>query len=630
MKMKVRLNRFALAGWSVGLMLFLCSATLAADCLAPIDPATVKMGGEMGRRIDLTIENNLLKIDTEKSFLQPFRDKKQGGQKSHIARYVGLGKLIDASVSFAVQTKSPRVIALKDRLVREVIKTQLPDGYIGIFKDGYRIKEYWDVHEMVYLIHGLVSDYREFHAKASLEAARKLADYLMKHREPTDPPRLVGKLNTERAFLALYQATKEKKYLDYGIASENLREWDRPVSGHAYTFMNVCIAQLDLNEIEPNEKLIEQSHRVIELLRGKDGLFVNGTCSRREGFGSDQVVDGNACETCATAYLIRLLHKLICIDENPIYGDMMERAIYNALFAAQLPDGRHLRYFTPLEGPRPVYKWDHYCCPNNFRRIIAELPRMVYYRTKEGGICVNLYTVASAEVSLGSDRKKNVKIRQETDYPNSGRVTIHVDPAQPAKFPLQLRIPSWAKNAKVTVNGQAVDEPVRSGRFLQLDREWKSGDRVELDMPMTWRLVRGRKAQAGRVAVLRGPVLFCLDPKLLVKMNPSVAEQLGRVGKGVDPAKKKNVQKARKAWLTNFVKKLRLDPTSLGEPVRDTTVRPDGLAYVVRGWSPTTPVTGKPDLKIRLTEFPDPAGEATYFLVPENTATVDDELIRQK
>ncbi|MGD9126718.1 MAG: glycoside hydrolase family 127 protein [Planctomycetia bacterium] len=628
MKNNTHTNSLVLAGWAIGLMLVLFSTTLAADRMTPIDPATVKMDGETGRRFQATIDNNLMKLDIEKTFLQPFREKKQGKNKSHTVRYVGLGKLIDASVSFAAQTKDPKVIALKDRLIRETIKTQMPDGYIGIFKPDHRIKEYWDVHEMVYIIHGLANDYRQFKNKTSLEAARKLADYLMKNRKPTDPPRLVGKLNAERAFLVLYQATGDKKYLDYGIASENLRKWSQPVSGHAYTFMDVCIAQLDLNQIEPNDKLPKQSRQVIDFLRTKDGLFVNGTCSRREGFGSDQILAGNVGETCATGYLIRMLHRMLCIDEDPIYGDIMERAIHNALFAAQLPDGRRLRYFTPLEGPRPVYPHDHYCCPNNFRRIVAELPRMIYYRTKDGGLCINLYGPSSATIPMGDEGKQPVKIRQETNYPNSGKVTIHVDPTRPAKFPLQLRIPAWAQKTKVTVNGSPIDQPVASGSFLRLDRQWKAGDRVELDMPMTWRLVRGRKAQKGRVAVLRGPLLFCLDPESLLKLNPAVAKELNELIRDIDNPKAK--KEVRQGWLTNFVKNLQLDPTSFGDPVADTTIHPDGIACPVRAWSPTAPTTEKPDLQLRLTEFPDPAGTATYFLVPKKTATVDDELIKKK
>ncbi|MBN1910397.1 MAG: glycoside hydrolase family 127 protein [Pirellulales bacterium] len=579
-------------------MIFLQRPASAGDHLSPIEPSKVKVGGEIGRRIDITINKNLLDIDVDKAFLDRFRQKKAVAKSSHPERYVGLGKLIDATVSFAAYSKDPRVVKLKDHLISALIKTQLPDGYMGIFQPEHRVFAYWDLHEMVYLIHGLVADYEHFGNKASLESARRLGDYIIERRAATGKPRLVGKLNTERAFIKLYQATREKKYLDYAVDGMDLRNWRQPIRGHVYTFLNVCMAQLDLYNIAPDEKLLRQSKKVMNYLTAHDGLLVDGACTHGEGFDNHQKTAGNLSETCATAYLIRLLHTMLCIEGKSTYGDVMERVIYNALFSAQLPDGRRLRYFTPLEGKRPVYQWDTYCCPNNFRRIIAELPQMIYYRSSDGGLTVNLYTASSADVAL--DEELTLKVRQETDYPNSGKVTIRLDPSRPSEFPLRLRIPAWCKKASVAVNGKPLDRPVQRGTFYTIKRQWKPGDRVQLDMPMTWRLVRGRKLQKGRVAVMRGPMLYCLDPKQLAGNGASVAKEM---------------------------KELRLDPRTLGNPVHDTTVRPDGLACPVRAWSPGRSATESPDMKLLLTEFADPGGEATYFLVPDATSAVEDELI---
>ena len=154
----------------------------ANDKFIPIESGQVKVGGEIGRRIDITIGNNLLAFDIEKAFLQPFRDKTSHGGLSGLNRYIGLGKLIDAVVHFAAYSNDEKIIAVKNHLVGETIKTQLADGYIGIFRPQDRIKAYWDVHEMVYIVYGLVSDYRQFGNESSLQAARKLADYIIKNR----------------------------------------------------------------------------------------------------------------------------------------------------------------------------------------------------------------------------------------------------------------------------------------------------------------------------------------------------------------------------------------------------------------------------------------------------------------
>jgi DUF1680 family protein len=235
---------------------------------------------------------------------------------------------------------------------------------------------------------------------------------------------------------------------------------------------------------------------------------------------------------------------------------------------------------------------DTYCCPNNFRRIMAELPTMIYYRSGDG-LAINLYSSSSATMTLSSD--VIAKVRQETDYPNSGMVTIHLDLSKPAAFPVRLRIPRWCENPRVKVNGQAIERTIASGSFLTIERPFRSGDRIELELPMTWRLVRGRKSQDGRIAVMRGSLLFALNP--------------ARNGARQDDA----------------FEDITLDPSSLTDPVPDEMVRPNGLACYVKAWSSDRSLTEPADLRLMLTEFTDPGNTMTHFRA-RGTAT-DDELV---
>ena len=214
---------------------------------------------------------------------------------------------------------------------------------------------------------------------------------------------------------------------------------------------------------------------------------------------------------------------------------------------------------------------------------------------------MNLYTPAQAKLSVGNDVP--LTIRQETDYPNSGRIQFRLDPARPVKFPLQLRIPAWARGASVTVNGQPVAGTVKPGAFFAVNREWKPGDQVRLDLPMPWRLVKGRQRQAGRVAVMRGPQLFCLNPA----QNPALAK-LDGVELGY----------------------LALDPASLTDPVENSAVRPGGLGCRVQAWKPGFGIGKKSDFTLTLTEFPDPDAKATYFRLRDFSAAVDDDLFSAK
>jgi uncharacterized protein len=587
---------------------------------ASVDPAQVKLAGEIGRRIDLTIQKNLLQLDLDNQFLKFFREKRGLGMKEGTGNeYVGLGKTIDATVSFARYSHDPKVVALKDKLIGHLIATQLDDGYIGLKPPKSRLNELWDVHEIVYNLFALVNNYRYFQDKASLEAARKLGDYMLKNQKDIKLPFDVAKLNLERAMIALSEATGDARYRDYAVKNvdlknTDLRHWNAPVAGHAYTFMNICISQLDLYREKPDESLLAQSRKVIDYLTKNDGLLVNGTCSHQELFHSTQETRGNLCESCATAYLIRLAHYLLQLEGKPLEGDMMERAIYNALFAAQSPNGRQLRYFTAIDGPRVYFDQDTYCCPGNWRRIVAELPGMIYYRSADGGVLVNLYGRSATEITLPGDLA--VRLRQETDYPNSGKVVLKVEPPRAAEFPISLRIPRWCESATVTVNGKPIENPVKPGEFCSIRRTWKPDDAVTLDMPMKIRLVQGRKLQKGKVAVMRGPVLFCFSPSRHAKQYPVFA------GKGAKP------EEIRKS-IVEAVGKMKFDWSTLGKVVPDAAIRPDGQTLEVRAWGPDADRSKPADMTLLLTEFIDPTGEFTYLPCDDPKVGVKDDLCLQ-
>ncbi len=588
------------------LILVMISLPAWAGRLAPLDIGDVKVGGEIGRRIDITINNNVLVIDVDKDFLDPFRRRdSQGG-------YIGLGKFIDSVVRFAAYGKDPKVIALKQHLVRETIATQEDDGYIGICVPERRMWHLWDIHEMGYLVLGLTADYEHLDEQPSLDAARKLADYII-DRWSVDPDRktegwvstYVATTGLEEAMLGLYRQSKDERYLDFCVRNRKLSEWDTPLiqgrwgnlEGHAYYHLAHCLSQLRLYGIRPEARLLNQSRATLDFLLCQDGLLAPGLCGYHECWHNNQQGFYKLGETCATAYLLRWLDALLREDGASLYGDIMERAIYNGLFAAQSPDGRRLRYYAPFEGKREYFNGDTYCCPCNFRRIVAELPGMIYYR-RGNGLAVNLYTESKATVKLADET--TVAICQVTDYPNSPEVTIRLSPSAPCRFPLSLRIPRWCDSARIVVNGDALEMTAPGGAFSTVTRVWQAGDEIELHLPMPWRAIKGRKSQDGRVAVMRGPLLFCLNPQRQDGLDPQT------------------------------MKLLRLDVSSLklGEP--DKTIRPNGLTCRASFWKPGDyNAAGRAPLELTLTEYADPGCEWTYFLIPNPEAgdVVDDELV---
>lgn len=584
------------------------------EIMTPVGLTRIKAAGEIGRRVDITIGNNLLALDTDTVFLEPFRRRYQA------SGYIGLGKLIDATVRFAAYSGDDRVLSLKERLVAEAVKTQEPDGYIGILVPENRLWGVYDIHEMSYLVLGLTHDYKYFGEEASLTAARKLADFIV-NRWSAEPSRIPGPTGEranmygvttglDGALLTLFEQTGDRRYLDFCInsAQYKLADWNSAIKmdepgkpyhmddeRHTYIFMALCVAQLQLNTIEPSPRLLRQARQAMDFLTRKDGLLISGSCSLQEAWHDNQTGRGNVSESCATAYLTRLSDRELRLTGNPLFGNIMERATYNALFAAESPDGRQIRYFCPLEGNRTYFDRDTFCCPNNFRRIMAELPDMIYYQANDG-VTVNLYTQSSAEVNIGGH---SVTIRQETDYPTSGHVKIVLLPSEPLEFPLRLRIPGWCTAATLTVNGEAPVEVFPSNTFCEIRRTWKPSDSLILEMPMPWRWIRGRKSQEGRAALMRGPIVYCIGTAHNAEVLKTCANPSDLV----------------------------LDPASLGSPTPDTSIRPDGLKATAKIRTPEDAAGNATTNNVVLTEFIDPGSVTTYVRLSDMTHAVDDELM---
>lgn len=279
-------------------------------------------------------------------------------------------------------------------------------------------------------------------------------------------------------------------------------------------------------------------------------------------------------------------------------GDFMERTIWNALFAAQSPDGRRIRYYTPLLGNRAYFNRDVFCCPNNYRRLIARLSDFAVY-THADAIFANLYTPLETTLEVGGVR---VGLRETTDYPSRETIAFGIDPERPAEFSFSLRIPKWCATPSVTVNGQEPSERPVAGSVYALRRRWQKGDRVELNLPMTIRPVLGRMRQAGRIALLRGPLVYAFNPKTANKDQHPF----------------------------DFQRTHQVDPKTC-RLVDDATVRPDGtgVEMLATGSFSAIDIDPQKDEWIRLTEFADPDAAVTYFRTPQiQKDGVPDELFR--
>ena len=582
-----------------------------------------ELGGEIDRRIKNLIYQNYMVVDLDGKWLNHFRNRTDRGDRQYV--YYGIGKVFDAGSLFAAYTGDPKVAARTQYIIDELVKSRDADGYLGFWNAEPENRQdhiNWILHEQEYINLGLVRNYRSTGNPQSLAHARIMGDYILKtFPTPQNPCYDAGQICTAglpEGMLELYRVTGDKRYLDFAadvphgnghgeVQLASLRTWEQDFSRrprHVYVMLARCYAQTELYRLTGEENLLNMSQLMRnELLKkGEGGMLVTGSCSDGEQFTYNQNGRGAIGESCVTAYVLRWIDSLMRLEGDMRYGDLLERTIYNALLAANSPDGRWIRYFTPFTGDRQYDTRDFFCCCGNYRRAVAELPQKVYYRTPEGGIALNLFTNSKKAFDV---KGQSVTILQETAYPNDGDVRLTFSTKNPVAFTFQFRTPRWCEKITLRVNDEApetIDPLGQKLGYYVLNRTWKDGDVVNISMPMAWRLLRGRAVQDGRVTLVRGPIVYCIgkdqNAELLVKCP--------------EP------------------RNLVIDPASIAEPVRDDSIRPSGLKVVAKAWL-NQDCTGE-KVDVTLSEFIDPSGQDVYFRVPNLADTspvrlTDDEIV---
>jgi hypothetical protein len=197
----------------------------------------------------------------------------------------------------------------------------------------------------------------------------------------------------------------------------------------------------------------------------------------------------------------------------------MEEALYNGINAGMSVDGTNYLYRNPLAfDPQSIDQarnvrsswYDTTCCPPNLQRTFASLPGY-FYSTSPEGIYVHLFHSSKLDWHLADGTP--VTLTQKTEYPWKGAVQIRVTPTERKSFTLFIRIPGWAKGARLAVEGREM-AGVPPGGYLAIRRAWKPGESLILQMPMEPQLVEANPrviSDNGKVAIRRGPVLYCIE-----------------------------------------------------------------------------------------------------------------------
>ncbi|MBB4153720.1 hypothetical protein GGQ80_001626 [Sphingomonas jinjuensis] len=248
-----------------------------------------------------------------------------------------------------------------------------------------------------------------------------------------------------------------------------------------------------------------------------------GSGDTAEGFGVDYALRNDAyCESCSSCGLIFFQYKMNLAYHDAKYADLYEETMYNALLGATDLDGKTFTYTNPLVDTDRA-KW-HVCpcCVGNIPRTLLMLPTWTYVKGDDG-LYVNLFV--GSTIDVGKVAGVDVTMTQLTNYPWDGRVAITVNPERPARFALRVRVPNRSTSALYTatpavqglrslsVNGKRTPATIERG-YAVIEREWRAGDRIEIDLPMAVQRITADEriaANRGKVALRYGPLVYNVE-----------------------------------------------------------------------------------------------------------------------
>ena len=302
----------------------------------------------------------------------------------------------------------------------------------------------------------------------------------------------------------------------YNQSHVPVREQDRVV-GHAVRAMYLYCAMADLAAEKEDAALLEACRRLWRDLNGKR-LYVTGglgPSEHNEGFTTDYDLPNETAyaETCASIGLVFWAHRMALLEGDGRYGDVMEQALYNNSLSGLSLDGERFFYDNPLASRGGHHRWTWHrcpCCPPNIARLIASLGSYVY-STAPGELTAHLYVQSDAHVQVDDGK---VAVKQTSNYPWEGAISLAIDPETEAEFTLRLRIPGWCRSADLAVNGQRIDVKAVTERGYAVRRRWQRGVKVTLSLAMPVERSYAHPdvhADQGRVALKRGPIVYCVE-----------------------------------------------------------------------------------------------------------------------
>lgn len=469
--------------------------------------------------------------------------------------------------SYLLQTYPDKKLAKYiDSVLVIVAAAQEPDGYLYTSRTmnpkhphEWAGSKRWEkvedlsheFYNLGHMVEGAIAHYQATGKKNFLNIAIRYADCVCREIGTGEGQqiRVPGHQIAEMALAKLYLVTGDQKYLDqakffldqrgYTSRTDEYSQAHKPVVqqdeavGHAVRAAYMYAGMADVAALTGDTAYIHAIDRIWDNIVGKKYYITGGigATAAGEAFGKNYELPNMSayCETCAAIGNVYVNYRLFLLHGESKYYDVLERTLYNGLISGVSLDGGGFFYPNPLEsmGQHQRQPWfGCACCPSNICRFIPSLPGYIY-AVKDKDVYVNLFMSNTSDLKVGG---KAVSIEQTTKYPWNGDITIGINKNNAGQFNLKVRIPGWVRGQvvpsdlytysdgkrlkyTVKVNGEAVQNELKDGYFC-IDRRWKKGDKVEVHFDMEPRTVKANnkvEADRGRIAVERGPIVYCAE-----------------------------------------------------------------------------------------------------------------------
>jgi DUF1680 family protein len=430
-----------------------------------------------------------------------------------------------------------------DAVIAVVAAAQEPDGYLDTYFTFEHAGERWSdlpvKHELYvagHLIQAAVAHHRATGKTSLLDVAVRLADCIDGVFGPAGRPGADGHPEVEMALVELARDTGERRYVDLAAWFVDQHGQDPPtisgrryhldhapfreqaeVTGHAVRALYLYSGATDVYLETGDETLWPALEALWHNLQQRR-VYVTGGAGARwdlESFGEDYELPNEVAytETCAGVAHVQWAWRMLLATGEGRFRDAIETTLYNAVLPGVSLAGDAYYYQNPLAdrgGHRRSGWFSCACCPPNLARTLGSLPCLLY-ATDADGLWVNQYAASRVRVPVGDG---TLIVRQETGYPWSGDVAVVVEEAPASELTLRLAVPAWADGATLQVSGDGQPVEVPAGAYAQVRRTFRPGDTVHLSLPLEPRLVQAHRrvaADVGRLALLRGPLVYCLE-----------------------------------------------------------------------------------------------------------------------